>query len=68
MGNSLSGGNLSVVAQAFPPKPKWTAKDIPDLSGKVVIVTGTLADAPSWISPHQAPLKQEEMWALEKKP
>jgi len=24
----------------FPPKPKWTAKDIPDLTGKVVIVTG----------------------------
>lgn len=68
MGNSLSGGGLSAVAQVFPPKPKWTAKDIPDLSGKVVLVTGTLADAPSWVSPHRVLLEQEEMWALEKRP
>ena len=40
MGNSLSGGVLSVIAQSFPPKPKWTAKDIQDLTGKVIIVTG----------------------------
>ena len=26
-----------------PPKPTWTAKDVPDLSGKVVIVTGGYA-------------------------
>ncbi|GBE85836.1 Uncharacterized oxidoreductase [Sparassis crispa] len=26
--------------QLFPPKPKWTFADIPDLSGKVIIVTG----------------------------
>ncbi|KZV86948.1 NAD(P)-binding protein [Exidia glandulosa HHB12029] len=26
--------------QAFPPKPQWTVDDIPDLSGKVTIVTG----------------------------
>ncbi|KZW00579.1 NAD(P)-binding protein [Exidia glandulosa HHB12029] len=31
-------GNL--FSQALPPKPHWTAKDIPDLSGKVAIVTG----------------------------
>jgi retinol dehydrogenase 12 len=31
---------LSLVQQSFPPKPTWSANDIPDLSGKVVIVTG----------------------------
>jgi retinol dehydrogenase-12 len=30
----------SIVSQSFPPKPKFTADDIPDLSGKVTIVTG----------------------------
>ncbi|KZP29938.1 NAD(P)-binding protein [Athelia psychrophila] len=33
----------SSIAQSFPPRPKWTAKDIPDLSGKVTIVTGANA-------------------------
>ena len=27
-------------AQGFPPKPLWTADDIPDVSGKVMLVTG----------------------------
>ena len=40
MGNSLSGGVLPLMAQSFPAKPKWTAKDMPDLTGKVTIVTG----------------------------
>ncbi|KAI0058522.1 NAD-P-binding protein [Artomyces pyxidatus] len=31
---------LSVAAQSFPPKPKWGVDDIPDLTGKVTIVTG----------------------------
>ncbi|KZW01090.1 NAD(P)-binding protein [Exidia glandulosa HHB12029] len=31
-------GNL--FSQFFPPRPQWTAKDIPDLTGKVAIVTG----------------------------
>ncbi|KZW01092.1 NAD(P)-binding protein [Exidia glandulosa HHB12029] len=31
-------GNL--LSQTFPPKPRWTAKDIPDLTGKVAVVTG----------------------------
>lgn len=35
MGNALS--------QIFPPKPLWTAEDIPDLSGKVAVVTGVYA-------------------------
>ncbi|PBK90485.1 NAD-P-binding protein [Armillaria gallica] len=28
------------LSQSFPPSPKWSADDIPDLSGRVVIVTG----------------------------
>ncbi|KAI0089970.1 NAD(P)-binding protein [Irpex rosettiformis] len=28
------------IDQTFPPKPKWGVADIPDLTGKVVIVTG----------------------------
>ncbi|KAH7913694.1 NAD(P)-binding protein [Hygrophoropsis aurantiaca] len=31
---------LSVIDQNFPPKATWGVNDIPDLSGKVVIVTG----------------------------
>lgn len=34
-------GNLvSAAVQAFPPKPTWSVDDIPDLSGKVCLVTG----------------------------
>ncbi|KAI0040862.1 NAD-P-binding protein [Auriscalpium vulgare] len=34
-------GNLwSALAEAFPPKPTWGVDNIPDLTGKVVIVTG----------------------------
>ncbi|KIY47857.1 NAD(P)-binding protein [Fistulina hepatica ATCC 64428] len=29
-----------VIVQLFPPPPTWSAKDIPDLTGKVMIVTG----------------------------
>ncbi|SJL13973.1 related to Oxidoreductase, short-chain dehydrogenase [Armillaria ostoyae] len=28
------------LSQSFPPSPKWSADDIPDLSGRVVVVTG----------------------------
>jgi hypothetical protein len=31
---------LSFLTQSFPPKPKFKVDDIPDLSDKVVIVTG----------------------------
>ncbi|KAF7308854.1 hypothetical protein MKEN_01085300 [Mycena kentingensis (nom. inval.)] len=31
---------LDMVRQSFPPKTKFTADDVPDLSGKVIIVTG----------------------------
>ncbi|KAF8588040.1 NAD(P)-binding protein [Ramaria rubella] len=34
------GAALSVLADAFPPKPKWSVDQIPDMTGKVVIVTG----------------------------
>lgn len=30
----------SVWTNLFPPKAKWSASQIPDLSGKVVIITG----------------------------
>lgn len=31
---------VSMISESFPPKPTWTAAEIPDLSGKVVIMTG----------------------------
>ncbi|KAI9442859.1 NAD(P)-binding protein [Lactarius psammicola] len=34
------GATLSVLQQSFPPKPTWGVDDIPDLTGKVIIVTG----------------------------
>ncbi|KAI0260316.1 NAD(P)-binding protein [Gloeopeniophorella convolvens] len=34
------GGIISTTLQSFPPKPQWGVNDIPDLAGKVVIVTG----------------------------
>ena len=30
----------SFVDQSYPPAPKYTEDDVPDLSGKVIIVTG----------------------------
>ncbi|VDC04241.1 unnamed protein product [Peniophora sp. CBMAI 1063] len=34
------GNHASVIAQMFPPRPTWSVDDIPDLTGKVMIVTG----------------------------
>jgi retinol dehydrogenase-12 len=34
------GALLSVAQQSFPPHPTWGVDDIPDLTGKVAIVTG----------------------------
>jgi NAD(P)-dependent dehydrogenase (short-subunit alcohol dehydrogenase family) len=34
------GGAVSALQQAFPPKPTWGVNDIPDLTGKVILVTG----------------------------
>lgn len=37
-------GNLpSLISQTFPPKPRWGVDDIPDLAGRVMIVTGGYA-------------------------
>jgi NAD(P)-dependent dehydrogenase (short-subunit alcohol dehydrogenase family) len=34
------GAALSVFEQSFPPKPTWGVDEIPDLTGKVILVTG----------------------------
>lgn len=34
------GGALSVLVQSFPPSPIWGVNEIPDLTGKVILVTG----------------------------
>ncbi|KAI0052000.1 NAD(P)-binding protein [Auriscalpium vulgare] len=36
----MPGGAWSAIAETFPGKPTWDVKEIPDLTGKVVIVTG----------------------------
>ena len=42
MGNlvTVTGQIPSAFAQSFPPKSRFTVDDIPDLSGKVILVTG----------------------------
>ncbi|KAJ6514336.1 NAD(P)-binding protein [Mycena vitilis] len=34
------GSTISILKQAWPPKSKFSVDDVPDLSGKVIIVTG----------------------------
>ena len=34
---------FSLINEAFPPKTKFNVDDIPDLTGKVIIVTGANA-------------------------
>ncbi|KAI0302872.1 NAD(P)-binding protein [Multifurca ochricompacta] len=34
------GSLISLAQQSYPPHPTWSANDIPDLTGKVAIVTG----------------------------
>lgn len=31
---------VMMANESFPPKPTWTTEDVPDLTGKVIIVTG----------------------------
>lgn len=33
----------SIYTQALPPKPTWGVNDIPDLTGRVMVVTGGYA-------------------------
>jgi hypothetical protein len=37
------GAAYSMYTQTFPPAPKWGLNDIPDLSGRVAVVTGGYA-------------------------
>ncbi|KAI0967310.1 short-chain dehydrogenase [Xylaria arbuscula] len=37
----MGGHFSSMLTQFFPPKPKFTEKNVPDLSGKVYLVTGS---------------------------
>ena len=34
------GGRLSLLSEYAPPKSKFKVEDMPDLTGKVIIVTG----------------------------
>jgi len=36
----MSEQRVGLLSQFFPPKPTWTAADVPDQTGKTVIVTG----------------------------
>ena len=42
MGNAWYEFKMKIPAmmQMFPPKPKFSVEEIPDLTGRVVIVTG----------------------------
>ena len=37
---NMSEKNVGLLSQLFPPKPTWTAAEVPDQTGKTVIVTG----------------------------
>ena len=36
----MSEKRIGTFSQFFPPKPTWTAADVPDQTGKTVIITG----------------------------
>jgi hypothetical protein len=36
----MSEKPIGYFSQLFPPKPTWTAGDVPDQTGKIVVVTG----------------------------
>ena len=55
---TTTSGPWPVFVQSFPPKSEFSADQIPDQSGRVVLVTGTFASPPggsvalsSWNSP-----------------
>ena len=43
---------FSIINESFPPKAKFNVKDIPDLTGKVIIVTGANAGQYASLSFH----------------
>ena len=47
---SKDKGIWPTIVQQFPPKPKFSIDQIPDLSGRIVIVTGALWAHPTCIS------------------
>jgi hypothetical protein len=38
-------GVFRLVGEIFPGKPAWNVNDMPDLTGKIIIVTGSNAGA-----------------------
>jgi hypothetical protein len=38
------GGALSASVQFFPPRPTWGVNDVPNLTGKVILVTGAFLE------------------------
>jgi len=36
----MSNKPIGYLSLLFPPKPFWTAEDVPDQTGKTVIITG----------------------------
>jgi retinol dehydrogenase-12 len=36
----MSNKPIGAFSQLFPPKPTWTVGNVPDQTGKIVIVTG----------------------------
>ena len=36
----MSEKRIGLFSQLFPPKPTWTAADVPEQAGKTVIITG----------------------------
>ena len=49
------GATLSVFEQSFPPKPTWGVNDIPDLTGKVILVTGAFSNEQMRVRLHAQP-------------
>lgn len=37
---TMSESRISIFSQLFAPKPLWTSKDVPDQTGKTVLITG----------------------------
>jgi hypothetical protein len=37
---TMSEARISILSQLSPPKPFWTSSDVPDQTGKTVLITG----------------------------